>query len=100
VKFIRYAVSLAVVGAALTVVPAVVQQTAAGGPPAVGEPSLVQKVREGARGSVKVSTSRATGKASSLRAGLNGDLFPANSARPAAKAQAFLRLYARAFGAP
>ena len=44
--------------------------------------------------------SRATGRASSMRAGLNGDLFASNRAKPQAKADAFLRKYARAFGAP
>ncbi len=70
-KSLRYVVGLAVVGAGLTVVPAV-QQAAAGDvpAPAVREPSLVQKVREGAHGSVEVSSSRATGKASSMRAGV------------------------------
>ena len=85
-KQLRYVVSLAFVGAALTIVPAV-QQAAAGDTPApaaaVREPSLVQKVREGARGSVKVSTSKATGKASSLRAGANGDLYPRATRAPA-----------------
>ena len=100
-KSLRYVVGLAVVGAGLTVVPAV-QQAAAGDvpAPAVREPSLVQKVREGAHGSVKVSSSRATGKASALSAGRNGDLFPSNRCQAEGKADAFLRQYARAFGAP
>ncbi len=102
-KQLRYVVSLAFVGAALTIVPAV-QQAAAGDAPApapvVREPSLVQKVREGARGSVKVSTSKATGKASLVRAGANGDLYPSSDAHPRAKAEAFLKQYSRAFGAP
>ena len=83
-KSLRYVVGLAVVGAGLTVVPAV-QQAAAGDvpAPAVREPSLVQKVREGAHGSVEVSASRATGKASvASRRGRDGDLYP-SSRRPA-----------------
>ena len=101
-KSIRYVVSLAFVGAALTVVPAVVQQSAAENAPAPAtrDHSLVERISEGARGSVKVSTSRATGKACMLRAGRHGDLFPGNRAKPLQKAEAFLRQYARAFGAP
>ncbi len=99
-KSLRYVVSLAFVGAALTIVPAVVQQSAAQNAPAAKEPTLLSRIKEGARGSIKVSTARATGQASSIRAGRNGDLFPASHAKPAAKADAFLRQYSRAFGAP
>ena len=72
-KSLRYVVGLAVVGAGLTVVPAV-QQAAAGDvpAPAVREPSLVQKVREGAHGSVEVSSSRATGKVGFVHARRGG----------------------------
>ncbi len=100
-KQLRYVVSLAVIGAALTIVPAVQQAAVGDSPPAAArEPALVQKIRDGARGSVKASASRATGKASFVRAGRNGDLFPASKAGPKAKADAFLRAYAPAFGAP
>ncbi len=101
-KSTRYVVGLALIGAALTVVPAV-QQAAAGDAPAPstkGEPTLVQRIQEGARGSVRFSISRATGKTSMARAGRNGDLFPASHARPERKAEAFLATYSRAFGAP
>ena len=63
-------------------------------------PGLLQQLRADADGSVTVSGEDATNRLGFIRAGRNGDLMPDNSARSAAKADAFLADYAPLLGAP
>jgi Zn-dependent metalloprotease len=97
VKFLRQGICLLVLGGGLAAVPGL---TATAAPsPSADHTSLVQKLKDDADGSVRISTDKATGKVSFVRAGLNGDLFPGSSASAAKKADAYLTKYAAAFGA-
>jgi len=97
VKFLRQGICLLVLGGGLAAVPGL---TATAAPsPSAQDTSLVQKMKDDADGSVRISTDKATGKVSFVRAGLNGDLLPSSEAGPAAKASAYLARYAPAFGA-
>ena len=62
------------------------------------DPALVQRLKERARGSVTISTKRATKHASFVRVGQNGDLLPNVQAAPEAKAQDFLSEFGALFG--
>jgi Zn-dependent metalloprotease len=64
------------------------------------KPDTTQQMREQAQGKVKVSYNKATGKVSFVRVGRRGDLLPGSRASARGKADAFLRTYAEAFGAP
>ena len=93
---LRKGVGLSLVGAALAIVPSA--PTIA----APHDPSLVQQMRDEARGNVTVTTSRATDRVGFVRA--SGDLYPSERSGKtrtgaAAKADAYVAKYARAFGA-
>ncbi|GAA1927732.1 hypothetical protein GCM10009737_31960 [Nocardioides lentus] len=110
--------ALAVLGAGLAGTPLLVGSAAAApgdGPdarPDAASPSsqaqreardLLERMRGTAQGSVRVSTERATGLASMVRAGTDGDLLPgtpaASPSAAVAKAGDYLADYAGAFGA-
>ncbi|WP_157550862.1 M4 family metallopeptidase [Nocardioides jensenii] len=97
-KFLRQGIALAVVGAGLAAAPGL----SATASPAVtkDDKSLVQQMRSAADGSTKISAEDATGKVGFVRAARGGDLLPSNDGSPAAKADAYLDDYAKAFGAP
>ncbi len=101
-KILRQGVCLALLGAGLAAVPGL-QATAATTSTVVAGESLVQQMRNEARGSVALSTERATGKVGFIRSGNKGDLFPAvegDSLRGAVdKTTAYLKQYGAAFGA-
>jgi Zn-dependent metalloprotease len=63
------------------------------------DPALLQQLKDGARGSVAVSTKAATKHAGFVRAGRNGDLLPGSSGSGGAKADDFLRAYGEVLGA-
>ena len=63
------------------------------------DPALLQKLEDGARGSVSVSTKAATKHVGFVRAGRNGDLLPGTSGTASAKATAFVREYGQILGA-
>src|SRR5688572_20392471 len=62
------------------------------------DPSLVKKMKDGARGSVTVSTDPATGFASFIKSGRNGDLLPQERAQPQGKAKGFLKEFGGVLG--
>jgi Zn-dependent metalloprotease len=64
------------------------------------DPALVKKLKDNARGSVTISTKKATKFAGFIKVGQNGDLLPAETtASPQAKAQEFLNEYGGVLGA-
>lgn len=95
--------SLALVGSALAVVPAMQSlATAADSPTSIPDKhSIVQKMRASADGRITISTDDATGKVGFVRA-LDGDLLPTQAApsRAAAisKSISYLNKYGAAFG--
>ena len=102
-KVLGQGISLALVAAGLAAAPALAAQAAqAPAAPAAAQPSLVQKMKDTADGSVRTSRDDATGKVDFVRAGRNGDLLPATDAAPATaavKADEYLTDFAAAFGA-
>lgn len=100
-KFLKQGLCLAVVGAGLAAVPGLQATAAAPHTAAAPDRSLVQQMKDGARGSVAISAARATGKVSFARAELDGDLLPGvnGASNPVGKASAFLDKYSLAFGA-
>jgi Zn-dependent metalloprotease len=99
---LKSAICLVMLGAGITAVPP--QLAGAAAPAAAADKSLIQQIKDGADGSVAASTETATGKVGFITArGANADLMPGRSAdsaaSAAAKADAFLDRYARAFGA-
>jgi Zn-dependent metalloprotease len=69
-----------------------------GGGPKQIDPSLVQKLKNTARGSVTISINQATNFASFIVAGRNGDLLPSERAQPKGKAKGFLEQYGGILG--
>jgi Zn-dependent metalloprotease len=63
------------------------------------DPALLQQLKDGARGSVAVSTETATKHVGFLRAGRNGDLLPGSSGSAKTKANSFLEQYGAVLGA-
>ncbi len=68
-------------------------------PKTTSDRSLLQELRNKARGSVAVEREPATNRAGFITVGRNGDLMPGNSARPVDKAAAFLGKYGALMGA-
>jgi Zn-dependent metalloprotease len=107
VKILKTGLSLVLLGSGLAAVPgltaAAVGQPAAPAVSAAAGDSLVQRMRDEASGSVRVSTDRATGKVGFVRASGQGDLLPSvqagSPAAAAQKASAYLAEYGVAFGA-
>ncbi|WP_161962456.1 M4 family metallopeptidase [Nocardioides speluncae] len=98
-KFLKQGVCLALLGG-LAAVPAL-QATAQSGAPAADD-SLVAQIREEADGAVKISSEKATGRITFVRASAeNSDLMPSKAGKgdPVAKATSYVRKYAAAFGA-
>ena len=60
--------------------------------------SLVKKLKDSARGSVKISIDEATKFASFIAAGRNGDLMPSVNAAPQGKAKGFLKRFGGLLG--
>lgn len=98
-KHLRHGLSLALLGAGLTAVP-LAATSAATAAPGGAERSVVQRMKDDAQGTARISTETATGRVGFARA---TDLLPsvgADSSRSAAaKATAYLDEYAGAFGA-
>ncbi|MEJ7773752.1 MAG: M4 family metallopeptidase [Nocardioidaceae bacterium] len=63
------------------------------------DPSLLQQLRNNARGSVGVTPEAGTSRAGFIAAGRNGDLLPSNDARAVDKAAAFMNTYGPLLGA-
>jgi Zn-dependent metalloprotease len=83
---------------ALTIsLPAAVGASPGGGAKQI-DPALVTKLKEGARGSVKIRVSEATNFASFIAAGRNGDLLPGQKAAPQGKAKGFLKQFGGILG--
>lgn len=105
-KFLKTGLSLVLLGSGLAAAPgltaAAIGQPAAPAANTAGD-SLVQRMREEATGSVRLSADRATGKVGFIRANGQGDLLPSVEAGSAAgaakKATAYLTEYGAAFGA-
>lgn len=95
-RLLTQVTTLAMVSAGL----ATVMVTAPAGAQPNGERSLIQQLRDEARGSVTITHEKATGKVGFVTVGRNGDLLPTSSARARGKSDAFLAKYARVFGAP
>ncbi len=102
-KVLGQGITLALVAAGLAAVPALAAQAATSSAAPAPKPTVVQKMKDGARGSVATSRDAATGKVDFVRAGLNGDLMPAASGSTrtaaAAKADKYLTEFGSAFGA-
>ena len=103
-KVLGQGISLALVAAGLAAAPALAAHAAqAPAAPAAAQPSLVQKMKNTADGSVVTSRDDATGKVDFVRAGRNGDLLPATDASTkataAVKADKYLTDFGAAFGA-
>ncbi len=62
------------------------------------DPALVKKLKDNARGSVKISVNEATEFASFIASGRNGDLAPNDGAQPRGKAKGFLKQYGGILG--
>jgi Zn-dependent metalloprotease len=104
-KAARHLSWLAVLAALILVSAASARQTgmsAAGAPqkqPKGVDPAEIQRLKQNARGSVAVSTKKATEYVGFVRAGKNGDLLPSVQTQSAvAKARGFLTDYAGLFG--
>jgi Zn-dependent metalloprotease len=102
VRSLRHVLSLALAGAALSAVPAL-QNPAVGQPaPSAAHRTIVDRMRSEASGTVQISRQRATGAVGFVRSA-GGDLMPgrdgASRNAAAAKATAYVRTYAGAFGA-
>ncbi|RYB93523.1 hypothetical protein EUA93_03605 [Nocardioides oleivorans] len=99
-KLLKQGLSLALLGAGLAAVPTV--QALAAPPAPRAAPSIVQQIKQEARGTVRISEESATGRVGFVRTA-DGDLLPSATARTAtqaaAKAGAYLDTYATAFGA-
>ncbi|GAA5134774.1 hypothetical protein GCM10023339_71770 [Alloalcanivorax gelatiniphagus] len=99
-KHLKQGLSLALLGAGLAAVPAA-QATAAPTAPSA-QPSIVERMKDEARGSIRISEESATGRVGFVRTAA-GDLLPSADAgtakEAAAKAGAYLDTYAAAFGA-
>ncbi len=93
-KFLGPGFALALVAAGLAAVPTLGAQAA----PA-DDSSMVQRMRATADTTTSVTRERATGQVGFIRARGGGDLLPSDNRGPAAKADAYLDQYARAFGA-
>ncbi|MDO9456551.1 M4 family metallopeptidase, partial [Nocardioides sp.] len=101
-KFLKTGLSLAVIGATLSVVPGA-PSVAVGAAAAADDTSVTAQMRGAADGSVRITTESATGKVGFISArGANADLLPsveANSKTAAvAKATTYLDKYGAAFG--
>jgi len=105
VKALRHAVCLLMIGSGFVLVQGV---SAASTTPELAQPktaaakadtSLLQQLRNQARGSVTVEREPATNRAGFITVGRNGDLMPGNSARAVDKAAAFLGKYGALLGA-
>jgi Zn-dependent metalloprotease len=68
-----------------------------GGPKQI-DPSLVKKLKDGARGSVTISINPATEFASFIESGRNGDLLPGERAQPKGKAKQFIKQFGGILG--
>lgn len=101
-KFLKTGLSLVLLGSGLAALPGLTAP-ATGQPAAAAGDSLVERMRDEATGSVRVSPDRATGKVGFIRASRQGDLLPSVDAGSAAaavkKAGAYLAEYGGAFGA-
>jgi hypothetical protein len=100
VKLLKQGLSLALIGAGLAAVPAAQALAAPAAPGA--EASIVERMKDEARGTVRISEESATGRVGFVRTA-TGDLLPSVDARTAQgaadKAGAYLDSYAAAFGA-
>ncbi|GAB3260896.1 M4 family metallopeptidase [Nocardioides dilutus] len=101
-RVLKSAICLVMLGAGITAVPP--QLAGAAAPAAAADKSLIQQIKDGADGTVTTTTETATGKVGFITTrGADADLLPGRSAdsaaSAAAKADAFLDRYARAFGA-
>jgi Zn-dependent metalloprotease len=106
VKFLKQGVCLALLGAGLAAVPATVGSQASASPASSSvapDQSLVQDIRDDARGGVSIATQRATDQVSFARVAAGGDLMPGvagnGKAAAAAKADTYLASHGGAFGA-
>ena len=102
-KFLKTGLSLAVIGATLSVVP-VTPSVAVGGTKTADDASVTARMRGAADGSVRISTESSTGKVGFIAArGSGADLLPSveatSKASAVAKATTYLDTYASAFGA-
>lgn len=102
-RSLRHATCLVLIGTTSIVVPGFLNPTTAFEAPtaasAPADPSLVEKLRDNAQGSVTIAREPATKSVGFARVGRNGDLMPGNSANAGAKADAFLNKYGAMFGA-
>jgi Zn-dependent metalloprotease len=103
VKILKQGLGLVLLAASLSAVPAL--QTAAAGAPAAADDNHVQSMRKTADGDVVVRPNPATGKVGFVRTkDARGDLLPDvaadRRADAIAKADAYVKEHARAFGAP
>jgi Zn-dependent metalloprotease len=62
------------------------------------DPALVKKLKDSARGSVRISVDEATKFATFIKAGRNGDLLPGTKAQPQGKAKGFLEKFGGILG--
>ncbi len=100
-KPLRHLISLLMICTGLVLVQGFGSATTASEAPSQSkpDPSLLQELKDSARGSVKVAGETATKKAGFIRAGLNGDLLPSSDAGATDKARAFLDKYGALLGA-
>jgi Zn-dependent metalloprotease len=103
VKFLKTGLSLAVIGATLSVLPSS-PSVAVGAPKSADDNSVTARMRGAADGSVRISTESATGKVGFIAArGAGADLLPSVEASSktsaVAKATTYLEQYGAAFGA-
>ncbi|WP_170286122.1 M4 family metallopeptidase [Nocardioides rubriscoriae] len=101
-KFLKAGLSLAVVGATLSVLPGG-PSVAVGSTKAADDTSVTARMRDAADGSVRITTSRATGKVGFIAArGTDADLLPTvqatSKASAVAKATTYLDRFGSAFG--
>jgi Zn-dependent metalloprotease len=92
--------SLVLLGSGLAAVPGLSAQAVQTAPPVAPGRSMVQEIKDVAKGSVSVAKERSTGRIGFARTGANGDLLPAFDGSATAKSDAYLDRFASAFGAP
>jgi Zn-dependent metalloprotease len=91
--------SLVLLGSGLAAVPGLSAHAVQTAPTVAPGRSMVQKIKDEAKGSVTVTKERSTGRIGFARAGTNGDLLPDHNGSAAAKSEAYLTRFGSAFGA-
>ena len=92
--------SLLLLGSSLAALPGLSAYAVQSAPSAAADRSMVERIKDEAKGSVTISKERSTDRIGFARAGTNCDLLPEFDGTAPAKAEAYLDRFGGAFGAP